>query len=147
EAARLLRRCNREQRAGQPGWLADGIHEQVRDRSPLRVEEPQVGKTVFRECPAAVVLDPKWLRAFEERRIDRQPLRSAAYRRDRALAGEVQHPARHLRAQPCGRQTEDRDRDANGGHAVPLGLESTNFCNASDTSASDSASPTNDATR
>ena len=120
----------------------------MRDRRTLRVEQPQIRETVLGERPVAVVGDPERLGAFEQGRVDGQPLRSAPRRRDPPFTREMERRACRLCAEHGRRQTESRYREpADPDHAVPFGFESTNFWSASDTSASESARPTNDATR
>ena len=149
EAARLLRLGNREDGAGYPFRVGRRrMDQEVGNRRSTGTEQAQVRQSIFRNQAIPVRHDPEGLSAAEQCRVHRQLMRAGTARRHRAfereapvcailcLAGRFEH-----------QRGEDDERPQPARHAVPSGFDRTNFCSASETSASDIASPTNEATR
>ena len=146
EAAALLRGGDAQDVAADP--LALGrlrVNQQVWNRTSALADEPKVGQTVFRKVPLAPLEHAKRRAGRQESGVDRQPVRARPGRHDGPLVGCLRRLLRE------DEQRKDRQRDRGNQqrralHVAVLVLR-TNFCSATDTSVSEMARPTNDATR
>src|SRR5436190_23772201 len=91
EAAGLLRCRDWQQRAPGPrGFTSGRVDQQVRYGPALPVEQAKIGEAVLGDSALAIGRHPKRLRSLEQRRINREPLRTRARCRHDTLAREMQ---------------------------------------------------------
>ena len=136
EAARGLGHGLRQDRGPRPFRHSRRVRQHVRHLASLRIQDPQIGQTAL--GPPFTLTDwvdaRHWLRAGQERHINRQSLRAHTRRHDRPLHAERarrllggQRRRRYEEPENVGLAARGGAEDVNATHAASLGFARTYF--------------------
>ena len=144
ETTGRLGRGHGEETTVQPDRIDRLVHQDVWNRLAGGVDQSKVLQSAVSEDARAAPRDTEGRTVRKQRNVDREPARPAASGLYRAAVCIAWLLPRDERSRP---QQDQQAEHETADHHASLGFESTNFLSASDTSTSESASPTNDPTR